>query len=240
MCMMVGCVKMVGIHSSLYLCKGVHVVSLFLSSMPFQTWSATQLYVHFGVYFLYPLHTPITGLKCTYIHDIQLSFSICIELRSIQTYSVPKLSKLGTKTLFVSSQTIVCAFWSTWFYIVSSSTQFAIQNVCSVLCMWKNLCPMLTTYSFVWCCQWAKDHLSWSRETRANAYIVYQQSKALGLCGRHNMHCNKFFISIFILLVSFPPLHVDMLALSLYWICCQNSLWRKVLLQALHLSHTTL
>ena len=30
---------------------------------------------------------------------------------------------------------------------------------------------------------------------------------AFGVCGRHNMHCNKFFISIFILLVSFPPLN---------------------------------
>lgn len=83
--------------------------------MSFQTWSATQLYVHFGVYCLYPLHTRITGLTCSCIHYIQLSFLICINVGAYKTYNVPKFSKLGTKTLFVSFQTIVCALWTTWF-----------------------------------------------------------------------------------------------------------------------------
>ena len=88
--------------------------------MSLQTWTTTQLYVHSGVFFLYPLHMriapppPIHAHMYMYPLHFNYQFQFVLVWGAYKTYDVPKLPKLDTKTLFVPSLTIVCGPWTTW------------------------------------------------------------------------------------------------------------------------------
>lgn len=138
--------------------------------MSLQIWIATQLYIHFGVSLLCPLHTQNLGSHVHVSIAFNYQFQYILMQGAYKTYKVPKLPKLGTKNP-------ICTFFVPILFVPHGLHDLPIGSFNTIS---RSMCALSVVHMqeplnrdnilFSWCYQRAKDQLL--RESRVKSQCI--------------------------------------------------------------------